>query len=159
MFIDFNKLDETYVVYKLLTEKRVTIYVGYEKLRNVFRFSKILRNSSFDLSKPLKFEMVAIYDNREAAKSEAIKTRRYFYARLYREKALSQYTLVRCVETGKIYKNIATVCRCEGLQTGNMSMHLAGKTGYKTVKGKTYVRECYLDEFNQPRVSLEEIIV
>lgn len=45
---------------------------------------------------------------------------------------------VVCVETKVVYDSMNQACDCMGLHHANLSNHLRGKKGYKTVKGFTF---------------------
>lgn len=47
---------------------------------------------------------------------------------------------VQCIETGIIYNSSAEACRALDLSSSALSNHLAGRTGFKTVKGYTFTR-------------------
>lgn len=52
----------------------------------------------------------------------------------------NRYRFVRCVETGEIFKTMAECAKAHELSQSNLANHLLGKAGYKSVKGKHYVR-------------------
>lgn len=46
-----------------------------------------------------------------------------------------------CLQTGEIFNNASEVCRKYEINHGQLSAHITGKQGYKTVKGMTFVYE------------------
>lgn len=48
--------------------------------------------------------------------------------------------LIKCVETGQIFRSQAEACRILGVHSGQMACHIARKPGFKTVKGLTFER-------------------
>ena len=46
-----------------------------------------------------------------------------------------------CLQTAEIFNNASEVCRKYEINPGQLSAHLTGKQGYKTVKGMTFVYE------------------
>lgn len=53
-------------------------------------------------------------------------------------KATRHKRMVRCNETGMIYKNQAECSRMENVAQSQLNKHLRGFAGFRTVKGKTY---------------------
>lgn len=45
---------------------------------------------------------------------------------------------VQCVETGQMFNTAQAACDAFGIMPSNMSNHLRGSAGFKTVKGKTF---------------------
>lgn len=47
---------------------------------------------------------------------------------------------VRCIESGQVFKSQRDACAALGINAGQLSQHLQGHAGYKTVKGFTFER-------------------
>jgi hypothetical protein len=48
--------------------------------------------------------------------------------------------MVECINTGKRYNSASDAARDTGVSQGNLSNHLSGKAGYRTVKGLEFRR-------------------
>jgi hypothetical protein len=122
-------------------------YIGVAPLAELFTFSDAECNSLWPdhfsgNERPITINVIALtHDEQEAYKEHArlvmqytpICNRQGYYVNPRRQN-------IKCVETGEVWRTAAEACKAHGLATSALTNHLNHKPGYKTVKGRTYIR-------------------
>ncbi|QWY83186.1 hypothetical protein [Rhizobium phage RHph_X2_24] len=128
-------------------ENRV-LYIGVTRLDELFTFNDALCNSMWSdtVDRPeivnLSVRVVALTeDEREAIMEQRrliAEHRPFCNVKGYWVAPSRQKIL--CIETGEIFNSISDVEKAHGISRSAMSNHLNGKTGFKSVRGRTYKR-------------------
>lgn len=122
----------TYMLLNPLTHG--VLYVGACELRNVFK----LPDWNGNADQEIMLSIVEIFHTSVEAKN-----RQYELVKIYdlsKTMAGTKYRFIRCVETGEIFKTISMCAKAHNLGASNLINHLNGRAGFKSVKGKHYVR-------------------
>lgn len=51
-----------------------------------------------------------------------------------------RFSKIQCVETGEIFESQVAVCLAVGVATSQMSNHIRGVPGHRTIKGRRYIK-------------------
>lgn len=123
------------------------LYVGYEKLTKIATLENLFLLPNFKKDLQYVVTIEGPCDNWiEAENGVALKIRENEKTPPLNKTMWSIKTQsVMCRETGKIFLNASECAHLEGISNGNLSRHLKGRPGYKTLKGKTYCYATYFD--------------
>lgn len=125
------------------------VYAGINYLPAIVRLDDLIKLPSFDKTKPYIVKILKHYPDhiqaRNALNNFIILA---CNALLPKYNMLSTYNCrahrkIFCNENQTEYKSAHHACQVLGLHQGNLSNHLQGKTGFRTIKGYTfrYVQE------------------
>ena len=156
-----EKVMKEFVVYKLTNiSTDEIVFVGACKYSELFTLKELVGNPLFDREKiytlTVLYEMSNWFDciNKKAQFLHTMPV----MPDLNRTSVFNRYTLVRCIETGEIFKSCSVAARHHGVDQGAISKLLSGKRGYKSVNGKTYERIGYYGYDGKP-INPKEIIM
>lgn len=146
MTIDPHAANKSWVVYRLFDADGIVQYIGHCRLSQMTSFpdarGHVMFAKVFPAGANLTLEVLSIYVDRLSAKNAIWDYFKDNPRPLMNNMGVWQggSVAVRCVETGEVFDSIHQCAKAHGLTTNALSRHLAGKIGFKSVKGKTYER-------------------
>lgn len=133
---------DTFYVYTVSEPDGPILFVGLDLLSNLVRFRELMKNPEFDPFKTYEIELRESAPNPfEGRRAQYRLLNELFGCNtppLNRSQNLSHHMSVLCEQTGIIYRSAAEACDNLNLSQSQLSQHLAGKRGYKSVKGYTF---------------------
>ena len=142
---NLTQINTFWTVYKLTDINNTVLYIGVAKLSEIYKINEARKNSEFirlvNHNSLIGIEITHIGDEK-FCRNEAF--RQVWDIKPVcnvKGKASHGYrTAIECVETGETFPTISAAANSHGVAQSNISSHLAGKTGYRSVAGKTYKR-------------------
>jgi hypothetical protein len=144
-----EQMRDGFAVYQIWTGETL-LFVGYTRAAGYMTLPDAMANHWFaahHADKPLAVRLTHLGD-RFSCNNERMRQ-----VQMHRPECNLQGVLlsgrncpIRCVETGAQYRNASEAAQANGIAPGNMSYHLSGKAGYKTVKGLTFVRVTHISQ-------------
>lgn len=132
-----------HIIFNDETQQDETIYIGHCVLRDLFIFSDARNNSKWqEIVSPktvLTIKLLNIGDRADCANE---RSRLAMYHRpICNVQGMDTIGLsmrVTCNETGDSWANQQECALALGINQGQLSNHLSGRRGYKTIRGKTF---------------------
>lgn len=124
-------------------ETEQCVYVGVCKLRDVFTFPDARANTEwsrvFSATSALTIAIIAVSDSIHDCMNYRyqIVQNKQPYCNVYGA-AVNKPLKIICNETGETFESAAAACKAYDLSPSQLSNHLRGLSGYRTVKGKTF---------------------
>lgn len=128
-------------VYEVYDNQQQLVFMWSDKLANVYSLKDLVSNPEVKRDEPFTLFITKLFPSEREARNHvtshlnnpATKWPKYNKTVRY-----LRYTPVQCIETGVIYKNALYCARSNNINQSQLSQHLRGVPGYKTVKGHTY---------------------
>jgi len=140
------EISAAWAVYMLYDSATAHVkYVGCCRLTELFNVpdarANVLFDEVFGPDKSLILRMINMHDDKNKAMSAQRKLiHEYSVPEMNQVSSLTRHAKIECINTGEVFDNAAHVCRAHGLPQPALSNHLNNKSGYNTVKGRTYRR-------------------
>lgn len=132
------KKKEYYWVYTVSSEKEGLVYVGVGKLKDIFSFNAIKFHKDFNNEEDYDVETIDCSEDKASAVRKA-----KVYLGVYGNLKFNVPTkkVIRCLTTGEVFKTAAEACRKYDIKPTNMAHHLAGRMGFRQLKGLEFCFE------------------
>lgn len=124
----------------------VLVYVGVCKLTEVYQCPDARRNNAWNTmvtdAMELHIRIIGVSPASNVCHNHRANLVREHgpYCNVHGHKVGDFTSIITCNETGTSYANASKCAIAEGISTSALSNHLNNKSGWKTVKGKTYRR-------------------
>lgn len=140
-----DTLSEQWAVYVLYDGTGKVHYIGHIRLTQLFTISDARANALFKETLQGITVYIRVTDivnsKAQALNAHAERTREYGgIPHMTIHGTSTKLTTVICNETGERFNSMNEVVRKHGVSLSQLSHHIRGTAGHKTVKGKTYAR-------------------
>lgn len=130
-----------YIVYDSVTAK--IIYIGMEKMTQLFTMGDAKSYGKYaeviGMDKPFFFQLVSMQPDKASAINEHNRLiRQHGMPDMIKQRIMTQGVL--CVDTGERFRTAKEAAEAHGVAQGNLSKHLRGVPGYRSIRGKTYIK-------------------
>jgi hypothetical protein len=125
-------------VYLVKSPAGEIVYIGVARLKDAITFNAFNFRPEFDPDAPYELELLESYSNRyEANKAKEM------YLMVYGTPVFNRECkrVVRCITTGEVFNTAVEACRKYGIEQSNMTHHMAGHLGFKSLKGLEFKYE------------------
>ncbi len=152
-----KNVHSSWYVYEVLDVSDALMYIGFGKAADLLQLPELVANPAFDSSRPYRVKTVHECENRSQALNKAstllmVKGMPV----LNRTARVNRFGMVKCDQTGQIFKNAKIAAERMGISQPNLSQHLSRKPGHKTIKGMTFSYAGFYGSENT--IKREEII-
>lgn len=139
-----RKWNEKWAVY-IVIQNNAVIYIGKTPLLDIMKLLDAHNNSEFakmmEKDDDIFMRLEAILNSETIAYRVREKlVQQYQPVCNLRGHSIREHQRVKCVETGEEFENAAAACKKYRLSQPNMSNHLRGIPGHKTLKGYTFTK-------------------
>lgn len=119
-------------VYLVKSASGEVVYIGANRLKDIITLNAFNFRPEFDTTAEYEIELLESYPD----KINAIRAQRGYFA-LYGTPLFNRECrrVVRCTTTGEVFKTAVEACRKYGIEQSNMAHHMAGHSGFKSLKG------------------------
>lgn len=119
-------------VYLVKSASGEVVYIGVTRLKDAITLNAFNFRPEFDPSAEYEIELLDNYSDR----CEAIRAQRA-YMTLYGVPLFNRdcRRVIRCTTTGEVFNTAIEACRKYGIEQSNMAHHMAGHSGFKSLKG------------------------
>lgn len=127
-----------YWVYLIKSPDGEVVYIGATRLKDAITLNAFNFRPEFDPSADYELELLESYNNRyEATRAQQA------YMTLYGVPVFNRACkrVVRCITTGEVFNTAVEACRRYGIEQSNMTHHMAGHLGFKSLKGLEFKYE------------------
>lgn len=134
-----HELMNDWCIYEVYDADRQLIYIGHCELRNLFRLEDLTGHADLKPQQPIKIKLLETYSTESealSALSEIMK--RIELPPLNLSQSERNKRLIRCVESGEIFKTQAELCRLRNIKQSNLCRHIRREKGFDTVGGCRY---------------------
>lgn len=139
-------LNNAWCVYLLKDNNDAIQFIGISKLDRIYTIADAKNNPGFKQyfpdNKYIFIQMIDIAPNKvKALQKHSERMRQLPNIPMMMKYARYNKTLpIYCIETGETFKSLDEVARAHGVGAGNLSKHLRGVAGHRSIKGRTYCR-------------------
>lgn len=143
IFPDTSSFNKYHAVYELLNGHTAqVIYFGNCLFSQIGTIPDARSKPGFNLiNHPIIFKLIDVVEHKYQAQNIiAQRIKSEGVPELNKAAQHKRNMKIMCVETGIVYDNLTIAANANYISKSNLSNHLNGKVGFKTVSGKTYIR-------------------
>jgi hypothetical protein len=145
-----STMHNSYVIYNLIYKGSV-IFTWYCKFIELLKIKDAVKNPAFDITLTYNLEIVEFCATLHIASNQVArildgKT----WPPLNMTQSYNRIGMIKCEQTGEIFRSQADIVRRYGVNPGQLAQHLKRALGFASIKGMTFTRVAYLDEKRQP---------
>ena len=144
MKIKYGSIATAWCVYTVSDSNRNVLYAGTSRLTDAYNLSELraLRQwrDATPASATLDINVMSVHDDAKEAETFLVTLVAIHNPPFNAYPPAPSATRVECVTTGEIFDNPSQAARMYGASNSQMYMHINGKPGYRTVKGKIFRR-------------------
>lgn len=132
-----NKKDE-YWVYSLRNKSNEVLYLGVNRIKDIFSFNELNYRPEFDTNQEYKIELLESVPS----KTQAMQIMQNYFV-MYGTPVFNRPVrkVLKCLTTGEIFYNAAEACRHYDIAQSNMTHHLHKAPGFNKLRGLEFAYE------------------